>query len=277
MLACARIGAPHTVVFGGFSSDALANRLADCDAQVVVTSDGGYRRGAPSALKPAVDEACEKAARRTTRCARCSSSVVRARTWSGTTTATCGGTSVVDQQSTGARVRVLRLRAPALRHVHLRHDRQAQGHPAHHRWLPRRLRLHPLGDLRPQARHRRLLVHRRRRLGDRPLLRRLRPAREPGHLGDVRRHPGHPGQGPLVADLREVRRHDLLHRADGDPDVHEVGRRHPREERPVQAAPARVGRRVDQPRGLRLVPRDHRRRTRPRSSTPGGRPRPARS
>ena len=62
MLACARIGAPHTVVFGGFSSDALANRLEDCDAKVVITSDGGYRRGAPSALKPAVDEACEKAA-----------------------------------------------------------------------------------------------------------------------------------------------------------------------------------------------------------------------
>ena len=61
MLACARLGAPHTVVFGGFSSDALANRLDDCDAKVVITSDGGYRRGAASALKPAVDEACEKA------------------------------------------------------------------------------------------------------------------------------------------------------------------------------------------------------------------------
>ncbi len=62
MLACARIGAPHTVVFGGFSSDALANRIDDCDARVVITADGGYRRGAPSSLKPAVDEACEKAA-----------------------------------------------------------------------------------------------------------------------------------------------------------------------------------------------------------------------
>ncbi|RYP87316.1 acetate--CoA ligase [Nocardioides guangzhouensis] len=61
MLACARIGAPHTVVFGGFSSDALASRLDDCQARVVVTSDGGYRRGAPSALKPAVDEARKKA------------------------------------------------------------------------------------------------------------------------------------------------------------------------------------------------------------------------
>ena len=57
MLACARIGAPHTVVFGGFSADALANRVADCEAKVIITADGGYRRGAPSALKPAVDEA----------------------------------------------------------------------------------------------------------------------------------------------------------------------------------------------------------------------------
>jgi acetyl-CoA synthetase len=60
MLACARIGAPHTVVFGGFSADALASRLDDCQAKVVITSDGGYRRGAPSALKPAVDEARTK-------------------------------------------------------------------------------------------------------------------------------------------------------------------------------------------------------------------------
>ncbi len=61
MLACARIGAPHTVVFGGFSSDALASRLVDCEAKVVITADGGYRRGAPSSLKPAVDEARTKA------------------------------------------------------------------------------------------------------------------------------------------------------------------------------------------------------------------------
>jgi acetyl-CoA synthetase len=60
MLACARIGAPHTVVFGGFSSSALRDRIQDCDARIVITSDGGYRRGAPSALKPAVDEAIEQ-------------------------------------------------------------------------------------------------------------------------------------------------------------------------------------------------------------------------
>ncbi|MCQ4081161.1 acetate--CoA ligase [Streptomyces sp. RB6PN25] len=56
MLACARIGAPHSVVFGGFSADALATRIEDADARVVITADGGFRRGKPSALKPAVDE-----------------------------------------------------------------------------------------------------------------------------------------------------------------------------------------------------------------------------
>ncbi|GGO69695.1 acetate--CoA ligase [Nonomuraea cavernae] len=57
MLACARIGAIHSVVFGGFSATALQNRIDDADAKLVITADGGYRRGAPSALKPTVDEA----------------------------------------------------------------------------------------------------------------------------------------------------------------------------------------------------------------------------
>ncbi len=56
MLACARIGAPHSVVFGGFSAEALRSRIADAGAKVVITADGGYRRGKPSALKPMVDE-----------------------------------------------------------------------------------------------------------------------------------------------------------------------------------------------------------------------------
>jgi len=57
MLACARIGAAHSVVFGGFSAQALVDRINDAEAVLVITSDGGFRRGAPSALKPAVDEA----------------------------------------------------------------------------------------------------------------------------------------------------------------------------------------------------------------------------
>ena len=57
MLACARIGAPHTVVFGGFSAEALSDRINDAEAKLVITADGGWRRGKAAALKPAVDEA----------------------------------------------------------------------------------------------------------------------------------------------------------------------------------------------------------------------------
>jgi acetyl-CoA synthetase len=59
MLACARIGAPHTVVFGGFSAEALSDRINDAEAKLVITADGGWRRGKPAALKPAVDDALE--------------------------------------------------------------------------------------------------------------------------------------------------------------------------------------------------------------------------
>jgi len=57
MLACARIGAPHTVVFGGFSADALRNRLVDAKAKLVITADGGFRKDKVVALKPEVDQA----------------------------------------------------------------------------------------------------------------------------------------------------------------------------------------------------------------------------
>jgi acetyl-CoA synthetase len=57
LLACARIGAPHTVIFGGFSSEALAGRIQDCHAKVLVTADGGYRRGKVVPLKEHADGA----------------------------------------------------------------------------------------------------------------------------------------------------------------------------------------------------------------------------
>ena len=57
MLACARIGAPHAVVFAGFSARALADRIRDAGARLVVTADGGFRRGSVAPLKPVVDEA----------------------------------------------------------------------------------------------------------------------------------------------------------------------------------------------------------------------------
>jgi acetyl-CoA synthetase len=59
MLACTRIGAAHTVVFGGFSAEALRGRIQDAEARLLITADGGNRRGAPQTLKPACDEALE--------------------------------------------------------------------------------------------------------------------------------------------------------------------------------------------------------------------------
>ena len=57
MLACARIGAAHSVIFGGFSAEALKSRILDADATLVITSDGGFRKGSAFPLKPVVDEA----------------------------------------------------------------------------------------------------------------------------------------------------------------------------------------------------------------------------
>src|SRR6059036_1276194 len=57
MLACARIGAPHSVVFGGFSADSLKDRINDAEAKVLITADGGYRRGSVVPLKQNFDDA----------------------------------------------------------------------------------------------------------------------------------------------------------------------------------------------------------------------------
>jgi len=60
MLACAKIGAIHSIVFGGFSADALRDRIQDAEAKLVITADGAYRRGKPYMLKPVVDEALKE-------------------------------------------------------------------------------------------------------------------------------------------------------------------------------------------------------------------------
>ena len=62
MLACARLGAPHTVVFAGFSAEALSGRINDAEAKLVITADGSYRRGKAMPLKAAVDEAVDQTA-----------------------------------------------------------------------------------------------------------------------------------------------------------------------------------------------------------------------
>ncbi|MBV9353999.1 MAG: acetate--CoA ligase [Chloroflexi bacterium] len=59
LLACARIGAPHTVIFGGFSADSIADRVNDCQATMAITADGGWRRGGKVPLKDNMDRALE--------------------------------------------------------------------------------------------------------------------------------------------------------------------------------------------------------------------------
>ena len=267
MLACARIGAPHTVVFGGFSSDALATRLVDCQAKVVVTSDGGYRRGSASALKPAVDEARAKSAiERPRRSRRCWSYDAPARTWvktGGMTMLTSGGTTPSTARPPSTRPEAFDAEHPLYVMYTSGTHRQAEGHPAHHRRLPGGSGVHPLGGVRPEAGDRRLLVHRRHRLGHRPQLHRLRTASQRRHSGALRGHAGQPGARPLVEDHPGLQGLALLHRPDGDPLVHEAGAGGPGQVRHVLAAAARLGRRADQPGGLRLVPARHRRRPHP--------------
>ncbi len=176
-----------------------------------------------------------------------------------------------------ARGRGLRRRAAALHHVHQRHDGEAQGHPAHQRRVPHPCLGHAPAHLRHQARDGRVLDGGRHRLGDRAQLHRLRPAGQRHDLGHVRGHAGHARPRPLVADRREVQGQHPLHRADHHPHLHEVGGGPAGCARPDEPPTPGVGGRAHQSRGLDLVPLPHRRGPLSRSSTPGGRPRPAAS
>ena len=113
-------------------------------------------------------------------------------------------------------------RGPALPAVHERHHRQAQGHRAHDRRLPHAGGGDAPDDLR-HPRGRRVLVRGRHRVGDRPLVHRVRAAREPHHGHHLRGRAGLARQGPPVGDRREVRGDDPVHGAHGDPRVHAVG------------------------------------------------------
>ena len=192
-----------------------------------------------------------------------------------------GPRPLVPPADAGSRTPARRARADgrrghALHPLHVRHDREAEGHRPHHRRLSGRLLRHHQVGLRHEGR-RRLLVHGRHRLGDRPQLRRLRPARQRRHRRDVRRRARLAGQGALLADRRALRRDDLLHRADRHPRLHALGHRASGDVRSLE--PARCSDRW----ASRSTPRRGCGTTRPsaasaaRSSTRGGRPRPATS
>ena len=134
MLACARIGAVHSVVFGGFSPDSLANRIQDCDSTVLITADEGRRGGRRVALKTNADAALKS----------CPSvrAVVVIPVTSGDVPMQAGATTAT-RSSSPPRARTARRSRwrprPSLYFVHLRQHRQAEGGAAHDR------RLHGLG------------------------------------------------------------------------------------------------------------------------------------
>ncbi len=151
MLACARIGAPHSVVFGGFSSNALVDRIHDSQATAVITQDGSYRRGSEVKLFPAVEEALKS----------------------------CPSVKSMSRRAIG-------LRASALYSLHFRNHWKAEGRSTHHRRVFSIDISHHQVGVRSQGRGH-LLVYGGHRMGDGPQLHRVRAFAERGHQPDVRR------------------------------------------------------------------------------------------
>ena len=254
MLACARIGAPHNVVFGGFSPESVKERMETSEAKVLVTVDGARRKGKTAPIKPAVDEvmgdvaSIEKIVVVQATGADCEMQEGRDLWWheamdaaapecpaeeldaehplyilysSGSTNKPKGILHTTGGYLTGV--------AWTMKHVFdLKPDSDVYWCAADVGWV---------------TGHSYIVYG--------PLLNGVT-------RGHVRGPAGLPVQGPPLAPHRGARGHDLLLRADRDPLVHEVGRGPAGEARPVVAAPARHGRRADQPEGLALVPRGHR-------------------
>jgi acetyl-CoA synthetase len=183
MLACARIGAVHSVVFGGFSSDALADRILDADARVVITQDGAWRGRNVVPLKANTDVSLARTPGRAHTC------IVVRRTENDVTMEegrdvwwhdlVDGSRRVRAGGSWGPRIRSTSSTPPGTTGkpkgiVHTQGGYLTGGDD------------HPLLGLRHQARRRRVLVRRRHRLGDRAQLHRVRAARQPDDRCDVR-------------------------------------------------------------------------------------------
>ena len=139
MLACARIGAPHNVVFGGFSAEAVRERMEFSEAKVLITVDGAARKGKTAPVKDRVDEVMGDLATLE------QIVVVRSK---GTPCEMREGRDVfydeiIAAADAGVPGRAAGRRAPAVHPLHVRLDRQAEGHPAHHRRLPDRRRRRP--------------------------------------------------------------------------------------------------------------------------------------
>ena len=278
MLACARIGATHTVVFGGFSRRGAARPHQ---------RRRGQARSSPPTAAVAAAASCRSRRTSTTRSSGTPTveHVRRRAAAPASDVAMKAGPRPLVARADGRRVapicpaEPLDCRAPALHPLHQRHHRQAQGHRAHHRRLPAAARADHEVRLRP--------ARTRTPTGARPT-----SAGSPGHSYVVygplangattlmyEGAPNYPGAGPLLGHRSRGTASTIFYTAPTAIRAFmQLGRRSGRAKHDlVEPAPARHGRRADQPRGLDVVPRGDRRRAAARSSTPGGRPRPARS
>ena len=231
MLACARIGAPHSVVFGGFSAEALRDRIIDAEAKVLITADGAWRRGTIVPLKDNADEAvseCPSIEHVITvkRCGNEHSFTEGRDLWYHELVA--DQPTECEPEPMGRRICSTCCTRAA--------RRKAEGHRPYHGWVHDAGCRDPPHDLRP-ARGRRVLVRRRLRWVT-------------GHsyivYGPLANHTtGIMYEGALTGPTRSVvehrralRGHDPLHRADRDPGVHAMGSRAPRATRSVLAPAA---------------------------------------
>ncbi len=257
MLACARIGAPHTVVFGGFSADSLSDRLEDMGCEVLITQDEAWRRGTTVPLKQTADDAMAAAP-------GVRSSIVLRRTggevpmtegrdhwWHELATdesdCPCEPMDSEDllyllyTSGTTAKPKgIAHTTGGYLVGVATTHHYVFDVKPDSVYWCA--------ADVGWVTGHSYIVYG--------PLCNGTTGVMYEGT-------PDFPDQGPLVGDRRALPRRHPLHRADRDPHPHEMGARARAAPRSLEPSPARLGRRADQPRGLGLVPRAHRRRPLP--------------